>query len=367
MNLKLFLVFLYILSSGTDAQDARENFKFAKFHFDKGEYNESLKYIDKSLSQDSLFLGAYYLRAETYYALGNYYSAISDINRILAIDKSQQESNPGASEYLLTRAKAYTSLNDFPRASSDFEKVFAVSNTNPEAYFQRARFYYGTKNLDYAMTDINQAIKMNPAKAIYFAERAQLKLANGKPEPGSEKYRSILEDLNAAIQLEPKNYHFFMERSEFLSAMGQNEQAMKDYDQVITLSPKTVEAYTNRGVLKMNNQEFYAAALDFTRSILINPAEEKNYRLRGLCYTNMNNMSDAVQDFSKSIDMLSGKLKSGSQDASLRSTMAETYILRGHCFTQMGNEPLACRDFLQAYNLGTKKGLNYYKKYCGLY
>ncbi|MDZ7606756.1 MAG: tetratricopeptide repeat protein [Cyclobacteriaceae bacterium] len=367
MNLTLFLVALCMLAPVNGSQDARENFKFAKFHYDKGEFNESLTYIDKSLSQDSLYLGAYYLRAETYYALGNYYSAISDINRILALEKLSAEPNPDASKYLLTRAKSYTSLNDFVLASSDFEKVFEISKSNAPAYFERARFYVNTRNFDNALSDINQAVKLNSGKADYFSLRAQIRLAYGNPEPGSERYRAVLNDMTSSVQLEPKNHQFLMQRSEFLSAMGENEQAIKDYDQVISISPKTAEAYSNRGVLKMNNMEYSSAAFDLTRSILLNPDNEKNYRLRGLCYTNMNNMRDAVQDFSKSITMLSGLMDSETAASSLRSTLAETYILRGHCLSQMGNESLACRDFLEAYNLGAKKGLNYYKKYCGIY
>jgi hypothetical protein len=51
----------------------------------------------------------------------------------------------------------------------------------------------------------------------------------------------------------------------------------------------------------------------------------------------------------------------------LKNTLAETYVLRGHCLNLMGNNAQACQDFLMAHNLGIKKGLNYYRKYCGIY
>jgi tetratricopeptide (TPR) repeat protein len=117
----------------------------------------------------------------------------------------------------------------------------------------------------------------------------------------------------------------------------------------------------------MNNYDYRSAALDFTKSIIINPDDERNYRFRGLCYNNLNNLDDAFRDFTKSIDLLNIELGSSSSKDMIRNKLGETYLLRGHCLNLMGNNAQACRDFLFAHNLGVKKGLNYYRKFCGIY
>ena len=152
-----------------------------------------------------------------------------------------------------------------------------------------------------------------------------------------------------------------------MNQMDEKELAIKDYNTVIELSPKKEEAYSKRGVIKMNNYDYRSATLDFTRSILINPNEESNYRYRGLCYNNLNNYKEAIKDFSKSIDLLTVKIENSADKDLLKNTLAETYLLRGHCFNLMGSNAQSCLDFLMAYNLGVKKGLNYYRKYCGIY
>jgi len=81
----------------------------------------------------------------------------------------------------------------------------------------------------------------------------------------------------------------------------------------------------------------------------------------------MNNYSEAYRDFSKSIDLLTIEITSSNEKSNLKNTLAETYLLRGHCLNLMGNNAQACRDFLMASNLGVRKGLNYYRKYCGIY
>ncbi len=81
----------------------------------------------------------------------------------------------------------------------------------------------------------------------------------------------------------------------------------------------------------------------------------------------MSRFAEAQKDFTKSIDILTKELERTANKEIVQKNLAETYLLRGHCLNLMGNNANACRDFLAAYNLGVKKGLNYYRKYCGIY
>ena len=218
-----------------------------------------------------------------------------------------------------------------------------------------------------AIDAINDAIKYDAGEPDYYALRAKIKIKFSNPVPNSEDYESIMSDINVAIALAPDNHEYFLIRSDFLNSMGDFDAALNDYNTVIKLSPKKEEAYTERGVIKMNNYDYRSAALDFTKSIIINPEDERNYRFRGLCYNNLNNLTDAFKDFTKSIDLLNLELNSTSSIELIKSKLGETYLLRGHCLNLMGNNAQACRDFLFAHNLGVKKGLNYYRKFCGIY
>lgn len=362
---KGFLFFLIVFCFGTvGAQDPRENFKFAKFNFDKGEYEEALKFLDKALKADSAYTNAYFLRASTYLELRQYYNVIVDINRILKIDPIE---NSSWGNYLLARGKAFLALEDFDNAEMDLQKCIKLTNGDPEGYFYLAKLRFATRNYEESKDQLEKAIRKNGKNARYYAFRAQINIAHLKPQPRTAHYRDILSDINVAISLDPDNYEYYKLRSDFQSAMGEKEKALEDYDTMIRLSPKKDDAYTSRGLIKMNNYEYQGAALDFTRSILLNPAIEENYRYRGLCYNNLNNHKEAYKDFTKSIDMLTAQLEETAEKEKIKNTLAETYILRGHCLNLMGNNAQACRDFLMAHNLGIRKGLNYYRKYCGIY
>jgi tetratricopeptide (TPR) repeat protein len=346
------------------AQNAQENFKFAKFNFDNGKFQESLGFLDKALKQDPQYVSAYYLRAEVYYHLNQFYSTISDINQIFKI-----ETKPTAftGNYYLTRGKAFLGLKDLDNAAEDFKIAESTLKNDAEIYYYKAMLEHERGNFVDALTSLEHAIDITSDDPEFYAFRAEIKMQQMNPAPDSEDYQSILGDINVALALDPDNYTYYSLRSNFLNSMGENEEAMRDYNKMIELSPNTEDAYTSRGVLKMNKYDYRSAALDFTKSILINPNDERNYRYRGLCYNNLNNFSEAYRDFTKSIDLLTKELSVTSQKDIVQNTLAETYILRGHCLNLMGNNAQACRDFLSAHNLGIKKGLNYYRKYCGIY
>jgi tetratricopeptide (TPR) repeat protein len=346
------------------AQDGRENFKFAKFNYDKGKYEEAVKFLDIALEEDDQYLNAYFLRAESYYSLGQYYNAILDINRIFRIDNSV---NSSTTDYYLTRGKSFLALDDYSNANADLGKAISYYKRNAWAHYFLARLRFETRNHNEALKELDTAVTINANEASFHALRAEIKISYFKPVIGSDAYRDILSDIAIAIALDEHNPEYYHIRGEFLKNMGEIDKAMEDFDTMIRLSPKEDNAYTNRGLIKMSQYQYQGAALDFTKSILLNPEIESNYRYRGLCYNNLNNLSEAYKDFSKSIDMLTVKLNNTAEAHLIKVTLAETYILRGHCLNLMGNNSQACRDFLAAHNLGIKKGLNYYRKYCGIY
>jgi len=365
MKLKV-LVFLLLYSSGIiyAQNDPREDFKFAKFNYDKGKFEEALKFLDEALDEDDQYINAYYLRAETYYELGQYYNAILDINRIFKIDNTI---NSSTGAYYLTRGKSFLAIDDFSNANADFLQSKSYSSSDPFVHYYMAKLRYKTRQYTEALQELDTAIMIDQNNPSFHALRAEIKIDHYDPVIGSEEYQDILSDINIAIALDDQNHEYYRIRGEFLKAMGEMEQAMEDFDSMIRLSPREDNAYTNRGLLKMSQYEYRGAALDFTKSILLNPELECNYRYRGLCYNNLNNLSEAYKDFSKSIEMLSKKLNNTAEAYQLKNTLGETYILRGHCLNLMGNNAQACRDFLRAHNLGLRKGLNYYRKYCGIY
>ena len=345
------------------AQDAREYFKYAKYQYDNFEYTESLEFINKAIKLDSSYLNAYFLRAQIYQELGQYYSSVLDIDRILKADRSETNFT---GQCHLVRGRCYMALEKYSRAKEDFDIALRYTKDDPEVLYYQAKLSLNAEDPDRALKYVEQAIRKKE-DAAYFGLKAEIKMKKFGDSPESSQYRSIHNDINTAIALDGDNYEFYLIRSTYLKSLGNSDDALTDYDRMIELSPNKDVAYANRGIAKLNNYDYSGAILDLSESIMINPANPETYRYRGLCYNNLNNYNKAYQDFTKSIDILTARFTSLSDKEAAKKQLAETYLMRGHSQNLVGSEIEACRDFLRAYQLGVDKGLNYYRKFCSIY
>ena len=170
MKMRFLFFFLFFITHVVLAQDdPRENFKFAKFNYDKERYEEALKFLDKALFTDDQYVNAYYLRAETYYELAQYYNAILDINKIFKIDNTE---NISTTDYYLTRGKSFLAIDDFSNANADLLKSIASSKTNADAYYYLAKLRYRTRNHSEALQELDTAIMLDQNNPDFHALRA---------------------------------------------------------------------------------------------------------------------------------------------------------------------------------------------------
>ena len=107
--LKHLLLFLIVIYQAYASDNPRELFKFAKFKFDKAEYDEALTFLNQSISADSTYSSAYLLRGEIYYKIEKYEMAISDFKKAFSIDTAYSSF---LNKYFILEGKAYIHLND---------------------------------------------------------------------------------------------------------------------------------------------------------------------------------------------------------------------------------------------------------------
>lgn len=353
----------FIFALSLYGQDARENFKYAKYNFDEGKYEKALKFVNNAIKHDSSYVNAYFLRAQVYHELGEYQSSVVDINRVLKADRSE---NSFAGQCHLLRGRGYMELEKYSRARYDFGISKKYTRNDPDVTYYEAMLSYKLGNHDEALLALNEAIRRK-GDASYYRLKSEVKMSKYRTAPESREYLSVLSDINTAISIDANNYEFYLFRSKYLNSVGRKDQAMKDFDKMIELSPEKDVAYVNRGIARMNNDDYKGAVLDFNESITINPENANAFRHRGLCYNNLNMHPQAYEDFSESITLMTSNVSDNSTMATSKRELAETYLLRGHSQNIMGSEIQACKDFLNAYELGIKQGLNYYRKFCSIY
>lgn len=364
--MKNILCILLVFSNSVIAQtSAGEYYKSGKSKLDESKYFEAIDYFTQAIETDPDFEQAWCLRGEAHHALGEYEKAISDFNHVINRKKTIDEKS---TEIFMNRGISKIEIRDFEGAEEDLNTAIELDPLSSDSYFTRSRLkFLILKDKNEAIKDLDIAIRINPDNPDYYVRRAEYKAYLAKYGFDDDAVlASAIRDMSFAIYLEPDNYDFYQMRSQFNKKRGDPLAAVEDYNRMIELRPDMDEAYSERGIIKMQYDDYESAIEDFTCAIELNPLKEDNYRFRGLCKHNQQDYEGAITDYSNSIKLLYGEYEITADKVQIRRILADTYLKRGAAATSHGNSLDACTDFRRAYELGSRKGLNYMRKYCGL-
>ena len=185
------------------------------------------------------------------------------------------------------------------------------------AYLNRGNARQDKRDLDGAIADYDQAIRLDPKYAFAYGNRGNARKAKGDllmaRSPGnsrlSEDYYQAILDFNQAIQLDPQNALVYNGRGNVYAAEGDLDRASADYTQAIQLDPKLALAYTNRGNVRLIQwqcplggarncaRDLDGAIADYSQAIQIDPKYADAYRNRARAYEQKNDIVHARADF----------------------------------------------------------------------
>lgn len=141
---------------------------------------------------------------------------------------------------------------------------------------------------------------------------------------------------------------------------------IEELSKSIDLFPDQADFYAQRGMANILNYSFEEALSDLNQAISLDAVNELNLRNRAICHHNLGHYGAAIDDFTSSIDLLIKKYQDD-QQAGSKNLLAETLVLRGRTYQEMRSPDDACLDFYNAAKLGSKTGLNNYRRNCNVY
>lgn len=124
---------------------------------------------------------------------------------------------------------------------------------------------------------------------------------------------------------------------------GDNAGAIAAYTRAIEFDNKYGDAYNNRGVAYLSQQDYAAAVADFSRSLELAPSEAA-YNNRGSIYFSQAKFEESIADFTAAIKM---------------KPSAESYVNRGVGYQRTNHDDLALADYEAAIKLKPQFGRAY--------
>lgn len=235
---------------------------------------------DVGLAQD---IESYYESAAARSAQGDHEGAISDLNRIIAM-------NPQQSEAYNRRGNEYTYLQKSQEAVDDYTKAILLDPQNYSAYSNRSKLLADSGFHSMAIIDCNQAIAIAPNFATAYSNRAYVKSLLGLHE-------EAISDCSQAILLDPASAQAYNARAATYYALDRYTDALADYTKARELDPKDARFHFNIGLIKQNLKDPRGAVADFSKAIELQPQYTNAYSSRGFSLYALREWAGALSDF----------------------------------------------------------------------
>ena len=215
-----------------------------------GKLKEALPIYNEIIEKNESFVSAYAKRAALLRLMGNYGSALDDINKAIELE-------PDSSSYYVIRGSIKENLNDLKGSIQDYNQAVTIDNSYL-AHNNLGMLKMKMNNFPDAMISFNKSIEFNPVFSLTYNNRGTLK-----------------------------------------ERMGDSQGAIEDYGNAIKLDSTVDYYYYNRFVSRYTIEEWEGAIEDLNRAIEISPDYSEYYYYRGLVYVEMDSLTRGCKEFEK--------------------------------------------------------------------
>lgn len=224
------------------------------------------------------------------------------------------------------------------------------------------------------LADTSPATAAAEAKAGTTNSAAQAKFDSGKARAQSNDLDGAIADFTEAVRLDPKYADAWVERGQAFFKSGNADRAVADFNQALQADPRNVGAYKSRGMAMLYKNDSDSALIDLTRAIQFAdmapgtvPAIEMFYarRSRAALYDRKQLYDREIFDLTTMIDgfwknpELAATLKTTYGEPGTSALIASLYKLRSGAHLRRRSIDSAVGDLSLAMQLDPSHSLQY--------
>jgi tetratricopeptide (TPR) repeat protein len=288
------------------------------------------------------------------------------------------QANPNDAAQFARRSKAHELNGDLDAALKDYDEAIRLAPTGSSWWNNRANLYQKKKDFDRARQDYDRSIELNPNSAIVYGNRGnaynnlhdferaiadydkalQLNpnytnaIANrGNAHREMHEFDKALSDYNAALKIDPRFAYALSSRGALWVMRKDYDKALTDIGAALRADPRSALAYLYRGNVRRANKQYSLALDDYDHSLWLDPRMTSAVIERGVARSELKAYDKALKDFDAALK---------TEPKSLRALNAKAWLLATCPDQNFRNGKLAVELALQAITVGhDKNGKSY--------
>ncbi len=231
---------------------------------------------------------------------------------------------------LYMRGCGWQEKGELDNAIADYNECIRLKPAQSEYYVARGTTRHDKKEFDKAIADYTEAIRLDPESGIAYFDRglslhskmeyekaitdysealrldpkyAKSYFNRGKAWSDSKNYDKAIADYTEAIKLDSKYLHAYHGRAHAWGATKDYDKAIADYTEAIRIDPKYVAGYNNRGYRRFYQKEYAKAMVDFNAALKIDPNHANANCSKAETLAKLKKYAEAVEHFDRALKL----------------------------------------------------------------
>lgn len=239
-------------------------------YIDQGAYKEALVMIDQLIQIGFKKEFEYEKKALVHLLLKDYKACE------LFADSALLLSNNSALAYDL-KGLSQLMQGQLKESISSLSKAIEINPAFSVAHLNRAVAFLRSGNNDAALEDLNKSIQINQEVAMTYYLQGMLLQQKGNTKQSLNSY-------NAAIKIDSSYTKALFNRSFTWKMMGDFTKAMNDANAIVKFAPESPEYWNLKGNLHTLYSEYHEAIKCYNQAITLKPSYQEAIYNRGLAY-----------------------------------------------------------------------------------
>lgn len=233
---------------------------------------------------------------------------------------------------------SYARVQKFDNSETIWTDAIEKGFKTPLAYNNRGHYYRMQNQMNLALRDYEEALKLNPRYFRTLNNRGKILFDQGKVD-------LAMEDFNRSLEIAPDFPSALSNRGAAYAAKGAMDLAIADLNRAIELDPMDKNAYSNRALALYYMGRFPEVVDDVNIYLKLSPNDADMLNLRALAYRQDQQNDNALTDLNAAI--------------AINPQQGAFFQNRSFLYFALGDTTAALNDIIKAQQLGLQIDQNY--------